>query len=93
MLDAVHWYVPESLESKCDISKVPLLTLVRPCGNGTSPLDQSISGEGNPNAWQETNAFVPLLTLITLFGVSVNRGGTEGKKEKTCFHLNSLSNS
>ena len=93
MLDAVHWYVPESLGSKSDICRVPLLTLVRPCGNGTSPLDQTIFGEGKPNAWQEADAFLPLLTVITLFGVLVNRGGTEEYNEKKNFYLSSLNNS
>ena len=93
MLDAVHWYVPESLGSKSDICRVPLLTLVRPCGNGTSPLDQTIFGEGKPNAWQEADAFLPLLTVITLFGVLVNRGGTEEYNEKKKFYLSSLNNS
>ena len=82
MLDAVHWYVPESLGSKSDICRVPLLILVRPCGNGTRSLDQTIFGEGTPNAWQETNAFVPLLTEMTLFGFLVNRGGTEENKTR-----------
>ena len=85
--------MPESLGSKSDICRVPLLTLVRPCGNGTSPLDQTIFGEGKPNAWQEADAFVPLLTVITLFGVLVNRGGTEEYNEKKCFYLSSLNNS
>ena len=93
MLDAVHRYVPESLRSKSDISRVPLLTLVLSCGNGTSPLDQTIFGEGNPNAWQEADAFLPLLILMTLFGVFVNRGGTEESKEKTRFYLSSLRSS
>ena len=93
MLDAVHWYVPESLGSKSDICRVPLLTLVRPCGNGTSPLDQTIFGEGKPNAWQEADAFLPLLTVITMFGVLVNRGGTEEYNEKKKFYLSSLNNS
>ena len=60
--------------------RVPLLTLVRPCGNGTSPLDQTILGEGKPNAWQEADAFLPPITVITLFGVLVNRGRTEENK-------------
>ena len=92
-MDAVHWYVPESLGSKSDICRVPLLTLVRPCGNGTSPLDQTIFGEGKPNAWQEADAFLPLLTVITMFGVLVNRGGTEEYNEKKKFYLSSLNNS
>ena len=62
------------------MSKVPFLTLVRPCGNGTSPLDQTIFGVGKPNAWQEADAFLPLLTLMTLFGILVNRGGAEENK-------------
>ena len=70
-----------------------MLTLVRPCGNGTSPLDQTIFGEGKPNAWQEADAFLPLLTVITLFGVLVNRGGTEEYNEKKYFYLSSLNNS
>ena len=85
--------MPESLGSKSDICRVPLLTLVRPCGNGTSPLDQTIFGEGKPNAWQEADAFLPLLTVITLFGVLVNRGGTEEYNEKKYFYLSSLNNS
>ena len=85
--------MPESLGSKSDICRVPLLTLVRPCGNGTSPLDQTIFGEGKPNAWQEADAFLPLLTVITLFGVLVNRGGTEEYNEKKKFYLSSLNNS
>ena len=80
LLNAVHWYEPESLGSKCDMCRVPLLTLVLPCGNGTRSLDQTIFGEGTPNAWQETNAFVPLLTVMTLFGFLVNRGGTKENK-------------
>lgn len=70
-----------------------MLTLVRPCGNGTSPLDQTIFGEGKPNAWQEADAFLPLLTVITMFGVLVNRGGTEEYNEKKKFYLSSLNNS
>ena len=85
--------MPESLGSKSDICRVPLLIFVRPCGNGTRSLDQTIFGEGNPNAWQEADAFLPLLILMTLFGVFVNRGGTEESKEKTCFYLSSLRNS
>lgn len=85
--------MPESLGSKSDICRVPLLTLVRPCGNGTSPLDQTIFGEGKPNAWQEADAFLPLLTVITMFGVLVNRGGTEEYNEKKKFYLSSLNNS
>ena len=64
------------------MTKVPPLTLVRPCGNGTSPLDQTIFGEGKPNAWQEADASLPLTTVITLFGVLLNRGGTEENKTK-----------
>ena len=64
------------------MSKVPFLTLVRPFGNGTSPLDQTILGEGKPNAWQEADAFLPPITVMTLFGVLVNRGGTEEKNNK-----------
>ena len=57
-----------------------------------------------PNAWQEVDAFLPLLILMTLggyrviglgflFGVFVNRGGTEERKEKTRFYLSSLRSS
>ena len=56
---------------------MPSLTVVRPCGNGTSPLDQTIVGDGKPNARQETEATLFPVTFITLSGVSVNRGGTK----------------
>ena len=56
---------------------MPLVTVVLACGNGTSPLDQTIVGGGKPKAWQETEASEFGVILITLSGVSMNRGGTE----------------
>ena len=55
---------------------MPFLTVVRPCGNATTPLDQTIVGGGKPNARQVTEATVFLVTFITLSGVSINCGGT-----------------
>ena len=60
---------------------MPLLTVVRPCGNGTSPLDQTIVGDGKPNARQETEATDCGFTFITLSGVLVNCGGTKKIKK------------
>ena len=56
---------------------MPFLTVVRPCGNGTSPLDQTIVGDGKPNARQETEATEFAFTFIILTGVFMNCGGTE----------------
>ena len=55
-----------------EIFSVPLATVVRPCGNGTSPLDQIIVGGGKPKAWQETEASEFAITFITLLGISMN---------------------
>jgi len=55
---------------------VPLATMVRPCGNGTSPLDQTTFGGGKPNAWQGIEATEFAVTFTTLSGTSVNVGDT-----------------
>ena len=55
---------------------MPLVTVVRPCGNGTSPLDQRIVGGGKPKAWQEIEATEFPTTFESLSGVLVNTGGT-----------------
>ena len=56
---------------------MPLPTRVRPFGNGTRPLIQVICGGGKPKARQETEATKILVTLTTLSGVWMNRGGTD----------------
>ena len=56
---------------------MPLATVLRPCGNDTRPLDQTIVGVGKPKAWQETEASEFAVTFITLSGVLMNCGGTE----------------
>ena len=56
---------------------MPLVTVDRPCGNGTSPLDQTIVGGGKPNARQETEATEFPITLLSLSGVLINSGGTK----------------
>ena len=56
---------------------MPLPTRVRPFGNGTRPLIQVICGGGKPKARQETEAAKILVTLTTLSGVWMNRGGTD----------------
>ena len=61
---------------------MPLVTVVRPCGNGTSPLDHTIIGGGKPKAWQETEVCEFALTSITLSGVLMNCGETEMITEK-----------
>jgi len=58
---------------------VPLITVLRPCGNGTSPLDHATVGCGLPNTRQEREASEFSVTFTTLSGVSRNRGGT-GRK-------------
>jgi len=58
---------------------VPLLTVVRPCGNGTSPLDHTTVGGGLPNTRHEREAMEFAVTFTMLSGVSRNRGGT-GRK-------------
>ena len=61
---------------------MPFFTVVRPCGNGTSPLVQTIDGDGKPNARQEIEATESAFTFITLSGVLMNFGGTERMKDK-----------
>ena len=56
---------------------MPLVTVLRPCGNDTRPLDQTIVGVGKPKAWQETEVSEFAVTFITLSGVLMNCGGTE----------------
>ncbi len=56
---------------------MPFLTVLRPCGNETSPLDQTIVGDGKPKARQETEAIAFPATFITLLGISMNRGGAD----------------
>ncbi len=68
---------------------MPSLTVVRPCGNGTSPLDQTIVGDGKPKARQETEATESAFTFITLSGISVNCGGT-GKVKQIKKNLSTL---
>ena len=69
---------------KLEIFSVPLVTVVRPCGNGTSPLDQTTVGCGKPNTWQEREASEFAVTATTLLGISMNCGGTvRGKKKQT----------
>ena len=60
-----------------EIFSVPLVMVVRPCGNDTSPLDQTIVGAGKPKTRQEIEATELYVTLITLSRVSVNCGGTD----------------
>ena len=55
---------------------MPFITVVRPSGSETKPLDQITVGGGKPKARQVTEATVFPVTFITLPGVSVNRGGT-----------------
>ena len=57
---------------------MPLVTVVRPCGNGTSPLDQTTVGGGKPNARQEREATEVPVTFVTSSGVSMNCGATGG---------------
>ena len=59
------------------------MTVVRPCGNGTSPLDQTTVGGGKPNTRQEREATEFPITFTTLSGVSRNCGGTGQKNEQT----------
>ena len=59
-----------------EIFSVPLVTVVRPCGSGTSPLDQTIVGGGKPKARHETEATEFPITFVSLSGVLVNSGGT-----------------
>ena len=56
---------------------MPLIAVLRPCGNGTRPLDQTIVGGGKPKAWHETEVSEFAVTFITRSGVSKNCGGTE----------------
>ena len=64
------------------ITRVPFsVTLVRPCGNGTNSLDQTIVGGGKPKARQRTAATEFAGTLVSLSGVWMNRGGARFKKE------------
>ena len=60
---------------------MPLLTVARPCGNGTSPLDHATVGCGLPNTRQEREAMEFANTFTTLLGVLRNRGGTRRKKQ------------
>ena len=55
---------------------MPLITVLRPCGNGTRPLDHTIVGGGKPNARQETEATEFPVTFVSLSGVLINSGGT-----------------
>ena len=70
---------------------MPLITVVRPCGKGTSPLDQTIIGGGKPKALQETEVSEFAFTFITLSGVLMNCGGTEmitkTKQNKTKYRI------
>ena len=65
-----------------EIFSVPLVTVLRPCGNGTSPLDQTTVGFGKPNTRQEREATEFPITFTTLSGVSRNCGGTGKKTNK-----------
>ena len=56
---------------------VPLVTVLRPCGNGTRPLDHTTVGGGKPNARQEREATEFPVTFVTLSGISMNCGATE----------------
>ena len=55
--------------------------VVRPCGNGTNPLDQTIVGGGKPKARQRIEATEFAGTLVNLSGVRMNRGGARFKKD------------
>ena len=64
------------------IIRVPFLAIVvRPCGNETNPLDQTIVGGGKPKARQRTEATEFAGTLVSLAGVWMKRGGAKFKKE------------
>ena len=58
-----------------------LAIVVRPCGNGTNPLDQTIVGGGKPKARQRIEATEFAGTLVNLWGVWMNRGGARFKKD------------
>lgn len=63
--------------------RVPFLVMeVRPCGNGTNPLDQAIVGGGKPIARQRTDATEFARTFINLSGVWMNLGGTRIREKK-----------
>ena len=59
---------------------VPLVTVLRPCGNGTSPLHQTTVGFGKPNTRQEREAIEFPITFTTLSGVSRNVEELEKKR-------------
>ena len=66
------------------IIRVPFLVmLVRPCGNGTNSLDQTIVGGGKPKASQRTEATEFAGTLVSLLGVWMKRGGAKFKRKPT----------
>lgn len=56
--------------------------VVRPWGNGTNPLDQTIVGGGKPIALQPTDAAEFARTPVSLSGVWMNLGGTRIRKKK-----------
>ena len=60
---------------------MPLVTVLRPCGNGTSPLDHTTVGGGKPSARQEREATEFPVTFVTLSGISMNWGAA-GKTNK-----------
>ena len=55
---------------------MPFITVDRPSGSDTKPLDQITVGGGKPKARQVTEATVFPVTFITLSGGSANCGGT-----------------
>ena len=57
--------------------------VVRPCGNGTNSLDQTIFGDGKPKARQRIEATEFAGTLVSLSGVWMNRGGARFKRKPT----------
>ena len=64
------------------IIRVPFFVMVvRPCGNGTNSLDQTIVGGGKPKARQRIEATEFAGTMVSLSGVWMNRGGARFKKE------------
>ena len=68
--------------------RLPFLAIVvRPCGNGTNPLDQTIVGGGKPKARQRIEATEFAGTLVSLSGVWMNRGGARLKKETILINL------
>ena len=62
---------------------MPLVTVLRPCGNGTSLLDQTTVGGGKPNARHDKEATEFPVTFVTLSGILLNCGATGGTNKQT----------